>query len=157
MVRRTSAGEGSHYLILQILYNNQRLAFGQIVSLLKGQMSRGTINKYLGELFKEGLVAQEYGRPKYNYIPKESQKKVELFLEKEKSKKDYADVLDLSYEEMIKRLKELEKLLAVSDLSKEELKSKVSDMEKRLAFWDHPKVREFLERQLKKEKVQKDK
>jgi len=44
--------------------------FEAFVKSLKGKYSRGTINKYLGELFKDGLVTRQGRRGPYELTPK---------------------------------------------------------------------------------------
>jgi hypothetical protein len=76
----------AYALILKSLLGRD-LGFEKLVNKLNTQLPRGTVNKYLNNLFesKEGFqdFVKRRGRRGPYYIPDEKRKKVELSLKKE--------------------------------------------------------------------------
>jgi predicted transcriptional regulator len=75
MVKGASARENCPTDIKLMLLEGPK-NFEALVEGLKGKYSRGTINKYLGELFKDGLVTRQGRRGPYELTP-EGRRKAE--------------------------------------------------------------------------------
>ena len=81
--------------------------FEALVEALKGKYSRGTINKYLGELFKDGLVTRQGRRGPYELTPKGKNEAEREALKKDNSRQiDNLGPKDIEfYKQQIAKLK----------------------------------------------------
>jgi hypothetical protein len=102
------AGEVAHVLILKSLIERD-LGFEELVNTLEGQLSRGTVNKYLNSLYEgEGRFrdfVKRHGRRGSYYVPREKRGEVELFIKREETKKDCNLMIDNATVEEIEKLR----------------------------------------------------
>lgn len=109
-LRGRPAGEVAHALILKSLIG-QDLGFEELVIRLDGQLSRGTVNKYLNDLYSstrefKGFVKRRGRRGRY-YVPEAKRDKVELFLRREEEKRRYDVLIAVAPKEVLDELMEL--------------------------------------------------
>jgi DNA-binding HxlR family transcriptional regulator len=96
--------------ILRTLYCGDA-GFEEMVEALKGVLSRGTVNKYLREMYNEGLVKQKVGRGARKYYLSDAGKT----LAGKVTFRVKADVANLkSPEEIKKALQEMEEIIKIA-------------------------------------------
>jgi DNA-binding HxlR family transcriptional regulator len=60
---------------IMVSLHHNKMGFGEIINSLKEQFSRGTINKYLNELFRDGIIKQDTNRgPRPYYLSQKGEK-----------------------------------------------------------------------------------
>ena len=104
-------------LILRTLLDKKELSFEELVSILP--QSRGTVNKYLAELFNQDFVARKGRRGKY-YLSSKGKKEIK-HRSAEKLQRDI-DAAQKSYNEYMKNIIQLSQEGHAKILTKEEIK-----------------------------------
>ena len=87
-------------LILKNLLEQKEMSFEELVSILRGTFSRGTVNKYLTELYDNGFVSREGRRGKYSLTHEGKKEVVRRYgVISEKALNDYlSTIIQLAHE-----------------------------------------------------------
>ena len=105
-------------LILRTLLEKKKAGFEELVIILKDNSSRGTVNKYLNELYDSGFITRKGRRGKYYLTAKG---KVELKSRGKEKIQQHIDSAQKSYDEYMRNIIQLSQEGHAKILTKEEI------------------------------------